>query len=87
MNKRLVKTIHDKFGKPYQVWNERINIATYGYATSVHKSQGSEWDSVYIDASWLSDKWDKARWLYTAITRSKRKVELKNSNQFQVVNG
>jgi hypothetical protein len=82
---RFVRMMHPKFGRPYPIWNSKMNIATYGYATSVHKSQGSEWDSVYIDASWLSDAWDKARWLYTAITRSKRKVEIKKSNHFKIV--
>jgi energy-coupling factor transporter ATP-binding protein EcfA2 len=40
-----------------KIWNRRVNIATYGYATSVHKSQGNEWDTVYIDCDWLSEKW------------------------------
>jgi tRNA A37 threonylcarbamoyladenosine biosynthesis protein TsaE len=67
-------------------WLNTVNIATYGYATSAHKSQGSEWDNVYIDCDWLSDSWNKARWMYTAITRAKKKIELKNSNQFQIIN-
>lgn len=71
--------------RSWRIWNPNVNIATYGYATSVHKSQGNEWDNVYIDASWLSDKWNKARWLYTAITRAKKKVELKRSNHFKIV--
>jgi len=67
-----------------KMWNIKVNIATYGYATSVHKSQGNEWDTVYIDCDWLSPKWNHARWLYTAITRAKKRVELKNSNYFQL---
>lgn len=42
----------------------------YGYAITVHKSQGSQWDTNLIyDESWCfrDDKW---RWLYTSITRS-----------------
>jgi len=68
-----------------RIWRKNLNIATYGYATSVHKSQGNEWDNVYIDADWLSDAWDKARWMYTAVTRAKQKVELKMSNEFKIV--
>tara|TARA_R110001599_G_scaffold336032_2_gene553427 strand:+ start:3844 stop:5211 length:1368 start_codon:yes stop_codon:yes gene_type:complete len=68
-----------------RMWNKNVNIATYGYATSAHKSQGNEWENVYIDANWLSDSWNKARWMYTAITRATKKVELKISNQFQII--
>lgn len=68
-----------------RLWNNNVNIATYGYATSVHKSQGNEWDNVYIDCDWLSDKWNQSRWLYTAITRAKKKVELKSSRYFKLI--
>jgi exodeoxyribonuclease-5 len=68
-----------------RIWNGEISICTYGYATSVHKSQGNEWDNVYIDCGWLSDAWNKSRWLYTAITRAKKKVEIIKSNQFKII--
>ena len=46
----------------------------YGYALTVHKSQGSQWDSVAVfDESWGPKK-DRQRWLYTAITRAAEKV-------------
>jgi len=42
----------------------------YGYALTVHKSQGSQWDSVAVfDESW-GPKQARQRWLYTAITRA-----------------
>ena len=42
----------------------------YGYALTVHKSQGSQWDSVCLfDESYCFRK-DRARWLYTGITRA-----------------
>ena len=42
----------------------------YGYALTVHKSQGSQWDSVAVfDESWGPKK-ARERWLYTAITRA-----------------
>lgn len=42
----------------------------YGYALTVHKSQGSQWDSVAVfDESW-GPKQSRQRWLYTAITRA-----------------
>lgn len=48
--------------------------ATYGYAITVHKSQGSEWSRVLvIDESryFRKDAW---RWRYTAITRAAEEV-------------
>lgn len=48
----------------------------YGYTISVHKSQGSEWDKIIL-VEQRTPKWDDeyyAKWLYTAITRSKQKL-------------
>jgi len=67
-------------------WKGDVSISTYGYATSVHKSQGNEWDNVYIDCGFLADSWNKSRWLYTAVTRAKKKIELRKSFQFKLVN-
>jgi exodeoxyribonuclease-5 len=42
----------------------------YGYALTVHKSQGSQWDNVILfdeAACFREDRW---RWLYTGITRA-----------------
>lgn len=48
----------------------------YGYAITVHKSQGSSWPSVVIqDEAWcFREHADK--WLYTAITRAEDKVTI-----------
>lgn len=49
---------------------------TYGYVLTVHKSQGSQWDNVYIfDQSYAFRK-DSKKWLYTAITRASEKVTI-----------
>jgi exodeoxyribonuclease-5 len=50
---------------------KRLVEATYGWTITAHKSQGSQWPNVII----VDDKWgktwvDRARWLYTAITRA-----------------
>ena len=53
-----------------------INYFDYGYAISVHKSQGSEWNKVVLFEQ-RTKHWDDqyyARWLYTAITRAKEKL-------------
>lgn len=48
----------------------------YGYAITVHKSQGSQWNNVLVyDESWcFRDMWQ--RWLYTSITRAAEKITL-----------
>lgn len=53
-----------------------IDYFDYGYAMSVHKSQGSEWERVIVFEQ-RTKRWDDtyyARWLYTAITRAKTKL-------------
>lgn len=46
----------------------------YGYAITVHKAQGSQWENVMVyDESWCFRD-DNLRWLYTAITRAQEKV-------------
>ena len=46
----------------------------FGYALTCHKSQGSQWDEVFVlDESWCF-RADRSRWLYTAITRAAEKV-------------
>ena len=48
----------------------------YGYACSVHKSQGSEWDRVILFEQ-RTHRWEDAyyaKWLYTAVTRAKKKL-------------
>ena len=48
----------------------------FGYAMSVHKSQGAEWEKVILFEQ-RTQRWDDeyyARWLYTAVTRAKSKL-------------
>lgn len=57
-------------------WYERKEAQEfdYGYALTVHKAQGSQWDSVLLfDESYCFRK-DKWRWLYTGITRAAEKL-------------
>ncbi|MDY6026358.1 AAA family ATPase [Bergeyella zoohelcum] len=47
----------------------------YGYSITCHKSQGGEWDSVYVDYSGRIGLYDDAlRWCYTATTRAKKEL-------------
>jgi len=50
----------------------------FSYAITCHKSQGGQWNTVFVEQPYLPDGIDRdyIRWLYTAITRSKEKVYL-----------
>lgn len=52
----------------------------YGYAVTCHKSQGGEWETVYVDCAWRGRiaSTDYHRWLYTAVTRAKTRLVLSN---------
>ena len=53
---------------------ERENTKfTYGYALTVHKSQGSEWDNVILmDEYSMEDA--RVQWVYTGITRAAKRM-------------
>ena len=53
-----------------------ITIGTYGYSITAHKSQGSQWDKVFVNQNYVAESWDAARWFYTAITRAAKEVEV-----------
>lgn len=68
-------------GDPDQIgyWDRRnAQEFTYGYALTVHKSQGSQWDNVLmIDQSGVfRDPNTRRRWLYTGITRAAEVVTI-----------
>ena len=49
----------------------------FAYAITCHKSQGGQWEHVYIDQGYLTDEMinrEYLRWLYTAMTRAKKKL-------------
>ncbi|MXN90240.1 AAA family ATPase [Flavobacterium sp. Sd200] len=50
----------------------------FSYAMTCHKSQGGQWNTVFIEQPYLPEGIDKdyIRWLYTAITRAKDKLYL-----------
>lgn len=53
----------------------------FSYAVTCHKAQGGQWDAVFVDQGYLTDEMiDKEflRWLYTALTRSKKELFLVN---------
>jgi ATP-dependent exoDNAse (exonuclease V) alpha subunit len=65
----------ENFGRrlPSVVKSNKFVYVTYGYALTVHKSQGSEYDTVlFLDEPLYSV--DRNRLRYTAITRAKNRL-------------
>jgi len=53
----------------------------FAYAVTCHKAQGGQWDAVFVDQGYLTDEMvdvEFLRWLYTAVTRSKKELFLVN---------
>ena len=54
----------------------------FGYALTCHKTQGGQWNNVFVEAPYLPDETtlehSDLRWLYTAMTRAKEKIYLVN---------
>lgn len=76
--------------KPY-MWQDyyliknRINVINYPYATTAHKSQGSTFNNIWFDTDFIEripDNDTKCRILYTALTRPRYSVMLRNNGRF-----
>ena len=57
-------------------WQDRrrYDEFCFGYAITVHKSQGSQWDDVYLFDESGAFRDDRDRHLYTAVTRAAEKI-------------
>lgn len=53
---------------------KRFDDFDFGYALTVHKAQGSQWDEVVLFDESFAFKDTRQRWLYTAITRAARRL-------------
>ncbi|MEL7430576.1 MAG: ATP-binding domain-containing protein, partial [Pseudomonadota bacterium] len=53
---------------PWQI-KRRHDDFDFGYALTVHKAQGSQWDEVVLFDESYAFREHRDRWLYTAITR------------------
>jgi exodeoxyribonuclease-5 len=59
-------------------WNmrKRYDEFDYGYALTVHKAQGSQWNNVVLfDEAWAFRD-TRERWLYTAVTRAAERLTI-----------
>ena len=68
--KKFLKVKNNPFFNALQV--------KYSYAVTCHKSQGGQWENVFIEKPYLADGPDRdfLRWLYTAMTRAKKQLFL-----------
>jgi len=68
--KKFLKVKGNKFFNALQI--------KFSYAMTCHKSQGGQWDTVFIEQPYLPNGVDKdyLRWLYTAVTRAQNKLYL-----------
>lgn len=68
--KKFLKVKNNRYFNALQV--------KFGYAITCHKSQGGQWDTVFVEQPYLPNGMDRdyLRWLYTACTRAKKKLYL-----------
>jgi exodeoxyribonuclease-5 len=68
--KQFLKVKNNRFFNSLQV--------KYSYAVTCHKSQGGQWEHVFIEKPYLADgpNKDYLRWLYTAMTRATKRLYL-----------
>lgn len=60
---------------PWQI-KRRHDDFDYGYALTVHKAQGSQWDEVVLFDESYAFREHRDRWLYTAITRAAERLTI-----------
>lgn len=75
-----IKLLRDVFENPGTdiPWElkRRYDDFDFGYALTVHKSQGSQWDNLYLFDESYAFREHRARWLYTAITRAAETITI-----------
>lgn len=68
--KKFLKVKNNKYFNALQI--------KFSYAMTCHKSQGGQWNTVFVEQPYLPNGMDKdyLRWLYTAVTRAQEKLYL-----------
>jgi exodeoxyribonuclease V len=64
-------------------WFNALQVK-FSYALTCHKTQGGQWDTVFVDQGYLNEKMmniEYLRWLYTAVTRATKKLFLVNFDE------
>ena len=72
------ETKYKKFQKVKQNTYFNSLQVKFSYSITCHKSQGGQWNTVFIEKPYLPDGIDRdyIRWLYTALTRAKNQLYL-----------
>lgn len=65
----------------YNTVNTYNPTLDYSYSSTVHKAQGSEWDTVFVDQFNISVSSESDRLMYTAVSRMKKKFGLVSLNR------
>lgn len=75
-----IKLLKEQFENPDQMidWQVKRHYDDfdYGYALTVHKAQGSQWDNVLLFNESRVFRQEKEKWLYTAITRAAKNLTI-----------
>ena len=73
--KRMLQIKENKYFNALQI--------KFSYAMTCHKTQGGQWDHVFVEQPYLPDGEDISylRWLYTALTRAQKKLYLIGFNE------
>ncbi len=56
----------------------------FAYALTCHKSQGGQWDAVFVDQGYITEEQvntDYIRWVYTAVTSAKKELFMVNFHE------
>ncbi len=90
-NNRLFNAVTESYGEipSRRERVEKVKLDPYfnalqvkfAYALTCHKTQGGQWDTVFLDQGYLTDRMlnkELLRWLYTAVTRATRRLFLVN---------
>lgn len=74
---RVLKTMFEN-GPEAVGWEQRRHSDEfdYGYALTVHKAQGSQWDRLVLFDESFAFRETRDRWLYTAITRAAEAITI-----------
>jgi len=74
---KVLKSVFEQPGIeiPWQT-KRRHDDFDYGYALTVHKAQGSQWDEVVLFDESYAFREHAQRWLYTAVTRAAKQLTI-----------
>ena len=69
----VYNTFFENIDDQNRKWTRSVTPFTFGYAMTVHKAQGSEWNNVILaDEYGKQDGW--CEWCYTGITRASERI-------------